>query len=103
MAEIENFTTAGQSGYIADRKTQSAVIRQRQAQRLGGLQVDGHSASQLVPRHDLHALDHVAVPPAVHTSTGAAAAAPAYRCQRWQACNQSGENVLPDLISTACR
>ena len=28
IAEIENFTTAGQSGFMADRKTQSAVVRQ---------------------------------------------------------------------------
>ena len=28
IAEIENFTAAGQSGFMADRKTQSAVVRQ---------------------------------------------------------------------------
>ena len=28
IAEIENFTIAGQSGFMADRKTQSAVVRQ---------------------------------------------------------------------------
>ncbi len=28
IAEIENFTTTGQSGFMADRKTQSAVVRQ---------------------------------------------------------------------------
>ena len=28
IAEIESFTAAGQSGFMADRKTQSAVIRQ---------------------------------------------------------------------------
>ena len=28
VAEIESFTTAGQVGFMADRKTQSAVIRQ---------------------------------------------------------------------------
>ena len=28
IAEIESFTTAGQSGFMADRKTQSAVVRQ---------------------------------------------------------------------------
>lgn len=28
IAEIENFTAAGQSGFMTDRKTQSAVVRQ---------------------------------------------------------------------------